>query len=466
MRPFFVYLSVLAFMAIACQSTTVVTSVPGVQETATVMAVPATESLPPSETPSPVEINTQTPTPLPAGLIRVDTLEQEIYPFDENGKCSLGEAIFAANAGEPKDTCAAGVQGESVIELMPGEYHFTQRDQTPPQEDWIVSVVKVGNALPAVSYGLTIRGNGATLVRDEAAEPFRFFEVMFGTFTLENITLQNGDVGEDWGGAIYAFNASMNLDRVRFIDNQADNGGGFYFTFGGLTVKDSEFMGNKASFAGGGVYLDSAKATFVNTKFTGNIAEAQGGGIHADSATLVIEDSLFMKNESTTSRGGALYFEHINVSVLRGQFYQNHADYHGGAVYINNPETNGTVDEEGNPLDEIDQSSTYLQMATLIPGYESTLEAHPSGVFQDFHEDIQIHDSCFANNTTNFPDDPNWTAAISALNTNAQSNYWGDASGPSGMGPGTGDNIGKLIKFEPFLTARPEYCDLALSEHN
>ena len=466
MRPFLVYLSVLAFIAIACQSTTVVTSVPSVSETANVTAAPATESLLPSETPSPVEISTQTPTSLPVGLIQVDTLEQEIYPFEENGKCSLGEAIFAANSGKPKDTCAAGVQGESVIELMPGEYRFTQRDQTPPQEDWVVSVVKVGNALPAVTYGLTIRGNGATLVRDEGAEPFRFFEVMFGTFTLENITLQNGDVGEDWGGAIYSFNASINLDRVRFVENQADNGGGFYFTFGGLTVKDSEFIGNKASFAGGGVYLDSARATFVNTKFTGNIAEAQGGGIRADAATLVIEDSLFMKNESSTSRGGALYFEHINVSVLRGQFYQNHADYHGGAIYINNPETNGTVDEEGNPLDEIDQTSTYMELSTLIPGYESTLEAHPSGVFQDFHEDIQIHDSCFANNTTNFPGDLNWTAAISALNTNAQSNYWGDASGPSGMGPGTGDNIGKLIKFEPFLTARPEYCDLALSEQN
>ena len=466
MRPFLVYWSVLAFTAVACQGTTVATSVPGVPETATITSVPATESLSPSETASPVEISTQTSTPLPAGLIQVDTLEQEIYPFEENGKCSLGEAIFAANSGKPKDTCAAGVQGESVIELMPGEYQFTQRDQTPPQEDWVASVVKVGNALPAVIYGLKIRGNGATLIRDEAAEPFRFFEVMFGTLTLENITLQNGDVGEDWGGALYSFNASMVLDRVRLVNNYADNGGGLYFTFGGLTVKDSEFLENKAGFSGGGVDLDSAKATFVNTTFTGNIAEAQGGGIRADSATLVIEDSLFMKNESSTSRGGALYLEHINVSILRGQFYQNHADYHGGAVYINNPETNGTVDEEGNPLDTLDQTSTFSQLATLIPGYESTLEAHPSGVFQDFHEDIQIHDSCFANNTTNFPGDLNWTAAISALNTNAQSNYWGDASGPSGMGPGTGDNIGKLIKFEPFLTARPEYCDLALSERN
>ena len=461
MRLILVRLLVSAIALTACQGVPVGTSVPVDTVTETLTYVPPVSG--PSATPSATATMTPTIIP-PAGLIRVDTLEQDVYPFAQNGNCSLGEAIFAANAGEPKDACAAGVQGKSIIELMPGEYHFTQRDQTPPQEDWIASVVRVGNALPAIIYPLTIHGNGATLIRDDGAEPFRFFEVMLSTLTLENITLQNGDVQDDWGGAIYSFNASMNLDRVRFVNNHADNGGGFYFTFGGLTVKDSEFIENKASFAGGGAYLDSAKSTFVNARFTGNTADSQGGAIRAESATLVIEDSLFLQNRSETSRGGALYFEHINVSILRGQFYQNHADYHGGAIYINNPETNGTVDEEGNPLYEIDQSSTYLEMATLIPGYESTLEAHPSGVFQDFHEDIQIHDSCFANNTTNFPDDPNWTAALSAYSTHGEDNYWGDPSGPSGMGPGTGDNIGKRIAFEPFQTVRPEFCDPAFSE--
>jgi predicted outer membrane repeat protein len=465
MRSSFVFLLVIVVVLAACQGSPVtVTSVPVEQETETPISAPATQTLSPSETPSPAQ--SATATMLLAGVIQVDTLEQEVYPFIENGKCSLGEAIFAANSGEPKDSCAAGVPGESVIELMPGEYRFTQRDQTPPQEAWITSVVKVGNALPAVIYPLTIHGNGATLIRDDAAEAFRFFEIMLGTLTLDNITLQNGNVLDDWGGAIYSFNASVDLDRVRFVNNHADNGGGLYFTFGGLTVRDSEFTGNQAGFAGGAVYVDSAKSTFINTKFTDNLANSQGGGIRAESTTLVIEDSFFVKNTSTTSRGGALYLSHVNVSVLRGQFYQNHADYHGGAIYINNPVTNGTTDEEGNPLDEIDQSSTYIQMATLIPGYEATLEAHPSGVFQDFHEDIQIHDSCFANNTTNFPDDPNWTAAMSAYSTNGENNYWGDASGPSGTGPGTGDNIGKRIIFEPFQTVRPEYCDPALSEQN
>ncbi len=462
-HPTFVLL-ILILAVSACQPARTTTA-PAMPQPVSATQTETLASASPSETPSPTATPTSAPTLMPAGLIHVDTLEQEVHPFVENGKCSLAEAIFAANSGEPKDSCEAGVPGESVIELMPGEYLFTQRDQTPPQEDWVASTAEVGDALPLVIHSLTISGKGATLMREETAEPFRFFEVMFGTLSLEDVTLQNGDVGEDdWGGGIYAFNASLDLKRVRMVNNRADNGGGIYLTFGALYAQDSDFIGNHAAFGGGGADLDSSKSTFTNTTFTGNTTESQGGAIRAESTTLVIEDSLFLQNASSTSRGGAIYLEHVNLSVLRGQFYQNHADYHGGAIYINNPVTNGTVDEEGNPVDQLDESPTYIQMATMIPGYAATLEAHPSGVFQDFHEDIQVHDSCFANNTTNFSGDPNWTAAMSALNANAEDNYWGDPSGPSGMGPGTGDNIGKRIVFEPFHTARPEYCDLTLSE--
>jgi predicted outer membrane repeat protein len=465
LKILFLIFSVLSLAGTACQPA-MTPPAPTTPQPVSPSQALSSPSLPASETPTPLAtaIATGTPTSEPAGLIRVDSFEQEVYPFVENGKCSLAEAIYAANSGTPQDSCAAGVPGESVIELMAGEYRFTQRDPTPPQEDWVASTVSVGNALPAVIYPLTLRGNGTALIRDEAAEPFRFFEVMFATLTLEDLTLQNGNVGEDWGGAIYSFNATLDLKNVRFMNNRANNGGGIYLTFGALSATDSVFVENQASFGGGGAYLDSSRSTFVNAEFTGNVAESQGGAIRAESTTLVIEDSLFHQNTSTASRGGALYLEHVDVSILRGQFYQNHADYHGGAIYINNPVTNGTMDEEGNPIDQLDDTPMYIELATMIPGYEATLEAHPSGVFQDFREDIQIHDSCFANNTTNFPGDLNWTAAMSAYGTHGQDNYWGDPGGPSGMGPGTGDNIGKGIVFEPFHTARPEFCDLTLSE--
>jgi predicted outer membrane repeat protein len=278
------------------------------------------------------------------------------------------------------------------------------------------------------------------------------------------MTVQNGDVQDDWGGAIYVSNGSLTLNRVRFLNNRADNGGAVYITFGGLTVQDCEFVENFAAFAGGGIYADSAKATVRNSKFINNTTDARGAAISSEGVTLVIEDSFFLKNVSKGNRGGALHLEHVNVNIARSQFYQNQSEWIGGAIYINNPVMSGTSDDEGNPLDQLDESPTYIQMATLIPGYEATLEAHPSGVFQDFHEDIQIHENCFANNIIVDAYEMNFSSAILARAANAENNYFGNSSGPSGGGPGTGDGVGRKLNFAPFLTEPPSFCDPELSK--
>ncbi|MGE5774890.1 MAG: hypothetical protein ACM33V_01655, partial [Chloroflexota bacterium] len=137
MRRFILAVLILLLATLACQTLAPGAPPPVLTDASTtqpeMVAASAT-----SPTPLPTLAATATPSAVPAGVIRVDTLDQEVYPFVENGKCSLAEAIFAANAGKPQDSCAAGIPGNSVIELMPGEYHFTQRDQTPPQTEWFV----------------------------------------------------------------------------------------------------------------------------------------------------------------------------------------------------------------------------------------------------------------------------------------------------------------------------------------
>jgi predicted outer membrane repeat protein len=441
-------------------------------------SAPATVA-PSASVPDPVSESTATPqasaseptvtsTSPAAGVIFVDTLEQEIYPFLQNGKCSLGEAIFAANVGMPKDSCPAGVVNHSIIELMPGDYHFTQRDHTPPQVEWMVSVVTMGDALPPIISSLTIHGNGARLIRDEAAEPFRFFELMFGTLTLQNLTLQGGDVQDDWGGAIYSMNSSITLDDVHFVNNRAENGGGIYFNLGALNISSSEFMDNHATQGGAAIFIDSSRSTIKATRFEGNSSDGNGGALYAETVTLVLTDDIFNKNRVTGdglgSRGGGLYLSHVNLNISRSQFYQNEAPMYGGAIALNNPELAGTDADEGDPIEQIQQSPYTSDMFTSIPGFQSTLEAHPSGIFVDFHEDAQIHNSCFANNITINPQDPNWTSGLLGRASQAEDNYWGDPSGPSGMGPGSGDSVGKSLVFAPFLTQIPEYCDPILGQ--
>ena len=159
-----------------------------------------------------------------------------------------------------------------------------------------------------------------------------------------------------------------------------------------------------------------------------------------------------------------LYLSHVNLNISKSQFYQNESPMYGGAIAVNNPELAGIDPEEGDPIEQIQASPYTSDMLTSIPGFQSTLEAHPSGIFVDFHEDAQIHDSCFANNITINPEDPNWTSGLLGRATEADGNYWGHPSGPSGMGPGSGDSVGKRLVFEPFLKQIPDFCDPALGQ--
>ena len=466
MRTLYILFLILSLASIACGATAIAVPTSPPQPTSTLsLATQANEQfLDLATVTTTLEPATATSTPSPAGMIFVDTLEQEVYPFNENGKCSLAEAIFAANSAKPKDTCVAGGEERSVIVLMPGIYHFTQADHTPQQGEWAYSTRTIGNGLPAVIRTLTIRGNDATLLRDNTQEQFRFLEVLSGTLTLQDLTLQGGDVGDDWGGGIYSFNASIIIDNVYLSENHADNGGGLYLDFGALTITNSQFDGNKAEFAGAGLYMTSARADIRSSQFFENSAGGEGGGLFAEGVTLSVGESLFLKNQADGTRGGAFYVKHVNMTISHSQFYQNWTAAFGGAMSITNPVVIGSSEAEGDPMDNLSSNPMLPQLQTLVPGLEATLQANPSGVYQELVEDAQIHDSCIVNNVN--PSVDKSGAAVVVGDSHAENNYWGDPTGPSGLAPGNGDPVAKYVVYAPFLKEAPSYCDLSLLRHN
>lgn len=463
MRPLIVFCTVILMTTLACVGGNV--GAPAESNSPTEEAATQIASAPTGE------LVTPTSTLSPANVIYVDTLEQEVYPFVQNGKCSFAEAIMAANTGKQFDSCNTGALGESIIELMPGEYVFTQVDQSPQVYEWLISVTDIGTALPPIVYPMTIHGNGAILTRDENAEPFRFFELMVNsTLTMNNITMQNGDVQDDWGGAIYSMNASITLDNAHFINNHSDNGGAIYFTLGRIDITNSTFINNTTTGNGGALFIDSSRSLIQSSHFEGNEADGNGGGLYAYFATITMRDGFFIKNRVTGNGngnwGGGLFANHVNLTITESQFYQNEAPHNGGAVGVVNPILAGIDPEEDSALQQIQEAPIVSDMLTSIPGFQSTLEAHPSGIYVEFNEDIQIHNNCFANNATHDPLEPNWTSGIHASAAMADGNYWGHPSGPSGRGPGIGESVGKTnVTFAPFLTEAPSFCDPSLTEN-
>ena len=70
-----------------------------------------------------VSTSTATDTPavtptssVPSGAVVVDTFDQEVYPFKQNGNCSLGEAIWAVQTQKNQDGCVV-TAGNNTIYL-------------------------------------------------------------------------------------------------------------------------------------------------------------------------------------------------------------------------------------------------------------------------------------------------------------------------------------------------------------
>ncbi|MFK0151132.1 hypothetical protein ACIQVL_25805 [Streptomyces sp. NPDC090499] len=193
-------------------------------------------------------------------------------------------------------------------------------------------------ALPAIAKDLTIRGNGATIVRDGAnTVAFRIFDVSSGgDLRLQDLTVRGGLVTSGDGAGIRVTSGGrLTLAKVDVLDNtatgngggiavasnawarirssyvafnNADMGGGLY-TAGSVYTENSEFARNHARTAGGGI-AQVGGTTFVATSVirrntaAGNVTI--GGGVYVGSGSMEIDDSKITNNTDTGNRGGGI----------------------------------------------------------------------------------------------------------------------------------------------------------------
>jgi CSLREA domain-containing protein len=197
---------------------------------------------------------------------------------NENGQCSLREAIINANQDNQPDSpgsldCPAGV-GADTIKFGLGDAPAT---------------ITLAEPLPAVTdgEGLTVgtTDGAAPGAKISGAGQVRVFEVAEGAkLALKGLTVADGNGGP--GGGV--------LNR------------------GNLTVSGSTLSGNGAA-SGGGLY-NSGTATVINSTLSGNSASDSGGGIHnhGQGARLEVRNSTLFDNSAGQSGGG---IEHAGGSA-------------------------------------------------------------------------------------------------------------------------------------------------------
>ncbi|MFF7982344.1 hypothetical protein ACFZDK_24980 [Streptomyces sp. NPDC007901] len=194
-------------------------------------------------------------------------------------------------------------------------------------------------ALPDIVQPFTIRGNGATIVRDGNPTPaFRIFHVVStgtGSFRLEKLTVRGGNVVGNGGGILVDSGAKLALVGVDVIDNTATaNGGGVALATGATaTIRRSWLAFNNAN-NGGGV-ASQGMLTVEGSEFGRNHAQALGGGLLQSGSIAFIHASVISRNAAGGSGGGVYNRSGAQTTIIESKIANNTAAGATGGGLVN-----------------------------------------------------------------------------------------------------------------------------------
>jgi predicted outer membrane repeat protein len=254
-----------------------------------------------------------------------DTNGNRVFPdnLNDDGKCSLREAVQASNTGAPvhphaggQPDCAAG-SGNDVIVLPAGQFALNG----PPID--VIGTASIQGA------GVDASIINANLLNDHTIGSY-------GKLTFSQAALVAGRT-HFTAGFYVSPQATLNLidSRVAGFTNS-----GVYILAGLAEVKFSTIEFNASAGDGGGINLDSdldlgllGALRMTGSTVRGNYAAEDGGGLAWRGTSSVIESSTFDDNQAT--HGGAIFAaENINdyLQVFHSTVTNNFAAVSGGGV--------------------------------------------------------------------------------------------------------------------------------------
>jgi CSLREA domain-containing protein len=312
---------------------------------------------------------------LPEAAIVVNTLEDEL---NNDGDCTLREAILAANVNTTVDACPAGdaVITDTITFDVVGTITVT-------------SQISVTGSGPLVINGgdvITTSGGGTTSV---------FYVGTGSEMTLYHLVVLSGTAYA--GGGIN--NAGMLSIRFSTIyGNAATVFGGGIFNTGTLNIANSTLLGNVA-VQGGAIYNQNGNIIIIDSSFNDNWLHedwAFGGAIY-NSGNLVIKNSVFVNNQAHCGflcfdSGGAIF--NLGTMLITDSTLSGNSSYWspgGGGIFNGGMLVmiNSTLSENSSGI----KNSGTLTMTNSIVA-NSLLGEDCVGTTIDGGHNISSDDSC------------------------------------------------------------------------
>jgi CSLREA domain-containing protein len=284
---------------------------------------------------------------MPSTGITVTTTTDEL---NNDGDCSLREAIQAANTDTPADNCSAG-NGDDTIYLPPNTYTLTIEGRS---ED-----ANITGDLDVTGV-LTIDGGSAqTTIIQSGPQAFSGIDRVIGVLnfsklTIRNIQIRNGLASQggtphiDGGGVYVAENSMLIVENCIIAHNWGANSGGIRSAQNTTVTINNSVISNNYSHSAGGGLGSNGLVSIRNTTFDLNTG-VLGGGVYASKGSINITNSTLSNNHAITDPmlptnggvGGAIInYGKLNISnstissntaILRGGGIQNL-----GEMYVSN----------------------------------------------------------------------------------------------------------------------------------
>lgn len=268
-----------------------------------------------------------------ASIFTVTTFNDEV---NQNGQCSLREAIVAANTNTVSADCGNGAL-VTTINLASGTYTLTI-DNPEPQEGPPYRLDDDSGLYGDLDITDTLSLVGAapnlTIISGlSVANTNRILQIHRGTVNLSNLSLI--EAHSPWDGAAIYNQGELTLNNVNLNNNH--------------TVFNYNYNANTERLHGGAIYnaghLSISNSGLASNRTSGGLYDFKGGAIYSI-APLTITTTIFRENQAV--EGGAIYSTSPNnqLTINSSEFIDNAAVFVndnelslGGALWLNNPAT-------------------------------------------------------------------------------------------------------------------------------
>ncbi len=393
-------------------------------------------------------------------LIVVDELAEQSGPRRRVWYVHPDSGFNTIQAG--LDSCAAG----DTVLVAPATYHEhlvwpnvtdicllseTWPEQTIIDADSTDRVIAIAYPVAATISGFTIRHgfaweDGAGIYCDTSCQ------VNLNLLIVDSNTVQNG--GAVYGGK----NTSLIIEYSRIVYNFSL---GLFGERADVILYDCDIQSNHNSGyrgAGGGIWcsegsLCATNCTVINNTVGGMYTQC-AAGIVCNGASAELNNILIAQNDNQTQfgrGGGVTVMNNVNpnpsvVTIDYSRIIGNSAEY-GAGIYCSDGQkviVQSTA---------IDSNFSYLGGAGI---YSDGCELVVTGchIRNNQGDGICVARVSATINESDISGNSRYGVANQGTNhiVNAENNWWGDASGPAGAGPGSGDSVSVYVDYIPWRT--------------